>query len=143
MASAKGEKFLTLFIGKYVISKKELKYINAGHNPPILFEKKQKKISMLREGCVGMGMLDDIPKIDMGICIIEEPSKLLCYTDGLVELVDEDGIELGTENLEKHLSNHRPIKSNIQEIIEGQGILTGNQAIFDDITMLGMDFTPR
>ena len=142
MASAKGEKFLTLFIGKYIISKKELRYINAGHNPPILFEKKLKKISMLREGCVGMGMLDDIPKIDMGTCIIEEPSKLLCYTDGLVELVDEDGIELGTENLERHLSNHRPIKNNIQEIIEGQGILTGNQAIFDDITMLGMDFNP-
>jgi len=142
MASAKGEKFLTLFIGKYTISKKELIYINAGHNPPILYEKEKKKLTMLREGCVGMGMLDDIPQIEMGKCIIEKPSKLLCYTDGLVELVDDEGVEFGTETLEKYLSNHRPIKTNIQEIIEGQGILTGNTAIFDDITILGIEFKP-
>ncbi len=143
MASAKGEKFLTLFIGKYIVSKKELQYINAGHNPPILYEKKKKKLSMLREGCVGMGMLDDIPTIEKGLCTIREPTKLLCYTDGLVELVDEEGVEFGTETLEKHLSNHRSIQANIQEIIEGQGILSGNQAIFDDITILGIDFTPN
>ncbi len=143
MASAKGEKFLTLFIGKYSVSTKKLRYINAGHNPPILYEKIKKKISMLRKGCVGMGMLDEIPKIEMGICTIEEPSKLLCYTDGLIELVDDEGIEFGTETLEKHLSNRRSIQNNIQEIIEGQGILTGNQAIFDDITILGIDFIPE
>ncbi|MFC2116680.1 PP2C family protein-serine/threonine phosphatase [Bacteroidota bacterium] len=143
MASAKGEKFLTLFIGKYEVSSKQLQYINAGHNPPILFEKKSKKLSMLREGCVGMGMLDDIPTIEKGIRTISEPSKLLCYTDGLVELVDDEGIEFGTGKIEKHISNHRTIQANIQEIIEGQGILTGNQSIFDDITMLGVDFKPE
>ncbi len=143
MASAKGEKFLTLFIGKYIISKGELSYVNAGHNPPILFEKKKKKLSMLKEGCVGMGMLDEIPKIEIGVRFVEEASKLLCYTDGLVELVDEEGVEFGTEKIEKHLANHRSIKQNIQEIIEGQGILTGNQAIFDDITILGIDINPE
>jgi len=142
MASAKGEKFLTLFIGKYIVNTRELKYINAGHNPPILYNKEKKELTMLREGCVGMGMLDDIPRVEMGICTIEEPSKLLCYTDGLVELLDEEGIEFGTETLEKHLSNHRSIQKNIKEIIEGQGILSGNQAIFDDITILGIDFIP-
>ena len=142
MASAKGEKFLTLFIGKYTISKKELRYINAGHNPPILYEKNKNKLSMLREGCVGMGMLDDIPKMEMGIHMMEEPSKLLCYTDGLVELVDETGVEIGTEKIEKHLSNNRTIQQNIQEIIEGQRILSGNKSIFDDITILGIDIQP-
>jgi sigma-B regulation protein RsbU (phosphoserine phosphatase) len=143
MASAKGEKFLTLFIGKYIISKNELRYINAGHNPPILYEKKKKKLKMLREGCVGMGMLDRIPKIEIGDYRIEEASKLLCYTDGLVELVDEKGVEFGTGNIEKHLSNPRSIQHNIQEIIRAQGILSGNQAIFDDITILGIDFKPK
>lgn len=142
MASAKGEKFLTLFIGKYIVSKKELQYINAGHNPPILFEKENKKLSMLREGCVGMGMLDEIPTIEKGVITISEASKLLCYTDGLVELIDDEGVEFGTEKLEKHISNRRSIQINIQEIIEGQGILTGNQSIFDDITILGIDFIP-
>jgi sigma-B regulation protein RsbU (phosphoserine phosphatase) len=143
MASAKGEKFLTLFIGKYTVSSKELRYINAGHNQPILYEKEKKKISMLGEGCVGMGMLDEIPKIEMGKITIAEQSKLLCYTDGLIELVDEEGVEFGTEKVEWHLANRRSIQNNIQEIIEGHGILTGNQAIFDDITILGIDFFPK
>lgn len=143
MASAKGEKFLTLFIGKYNTRANELSYINAGHNPPILYEKKKDKISMLRKGCVGMGMLDDIPKIEMGRYAIGEPSKLLCYTDGLVELVDETGVEFGTENIEKYLTNPRSIQEDIQAIIKGQRILSGNQAIFDDITMLGMDLRPN
>ncbi|MCK4746854.1 MAG: SpoIIE family protein phosphatase, partial [Bacteroidales bacterium] len=143
MASAKGEKFLTLFIGKYIVSKRELVYINAGHNPPILYKLKKKELSMLRAGCVGMGMLDDIPRIEQGVCTIEEPTKLLCDTDGLVELVEDEGVEFGTENLERHLSNQRTIQKNIQEIIKGQGILSGNQAIFDDITILGIDFNPK
>jgi sigma-B regulation protein RsbU (phosphoserine phosphatase) len=142
MASAKGEKFITLFIGKYIISKKEMHYINAGHNPPILFEKDKCRLIMLKSGCVGMGMLDDIPLIEEGILTIEEPTKMLCYTDGLVELVDESGVEFGTEFLEKQISNASSIHDNIHEIIEAQQILNGNASIFDDISILGIDFIP-
>jgi hypothetical protein len=52
-------------------------------------------------------------------------------------------VEFGTWNIEKHLSNPRSIQHNIQEIIRAQGILSGNQAIFDDITILGIDFKPN
>ena len=142
MASANGEKFITLFIGKYIINRKEMQFINAGHNPPILFEKEKGKMSMLKSGCVGMGMLDEIPVIEKGVLTIEESTKLFCYTDGLVELVDEVGVEFGTENLEKHLSNSDSIEDNIQKIIKDQKILSGNTAIFDDITILGLDFIP-
>ncbi|KPK84516.1 MAG: hypothetical protein AMS27_09700 [Bacteroides sp. SM23_62_1] len=143
MRSASGEKFITLFIAKYNYTDKNLEYINAGHNPPILFEKKKKKLSLLHSGCVGMGMLDNIPVIQKGCLLISEPTKMLCYTDGLVELLDESGVEMGTARLEKHLSNPRPIESNIEEIIVTQKILTGNKAIFDDISILGIEFTPN
>ena len=90
-----------------------------------------------------MGMLDEIPSIQIGCLILDEPTKMLCYTDGLVELVDESGVELGTARLEKHLSNPRPIEKNIEEIIVNQKILTGNAAIFDDISILGIEFIPN
>ncbi len=143
MRSANGEKFITLFIAKYNIPQKKLEYINAGHNPPLLFEKKKKKLNLLHSGCVGMGMLDEIPFIQKGEFILDEPTKMLCYTDGLVELIDESGVELGTARLEKHLSNIRKIEENIQEIIVAQKILTGSTAIFDDISILGIEFTPN
>jgi len=143
MRSASGEKFITLFIAKYNIPKKKLEYINAGHNPPLLFEKKKKKLSLLHSGCVGIGMLDNIPFIQKGVLTLNESTKMLCYTDGLVELIDEGSIELGTARLEKHLINSRKIEENIQEIIVAQNILTGNKAIFDDISILGIEFTPK
>jgi sigma-B regulation protein RsbU (phosphoserine phosphatase) len=143
MASAKGEKFITLFIGKYIVSRKELQYINAGHNPPLLYEENKKQLSMLTKGCVGMGMLDKIPTIEMGVVTMQEPTKMFCYTDGLVELLDESGIEFGTEKIEGHITNIHPIHENINDIIESHNILEGNTAIFDDISILGIEFTPN
>ncbi len=143
MASAKGEKFITLFIGKYIVSRQELQYINAGHNPPLLYEENKKQLSMLMKGCVGMGMLDKIPTIEMGVVTMQEPTKMFCYTDGLVELLDESGIEFGTEKIERHVTNIHPIHENINDIIESHNILEDNTAIFDDISILGIEFTPN
>jgi sigma-B regulation protein RsbU (phosphoserine phosphatase) len=142
ISSANGEKFITLFIARYNIDNQILEFINAGHNPPLLFEQKKNKLSLLGSGCVGIGMLDDIPFINKGTYRIKDNTKMLCYTDGLVELLDENGVEWGTKNLEKFLSNPDKLDHNIRDIIEDRKILTGNTAIFDDISMLGIEFLP-
>ena len=101
---------------------------------------------MLMKGCVGMGMLDKIPATEMGVVTMHEPTKMFCYTDGLVELLDESGvesgIEFGTEKIEGHITNIHPIHENINDIIESHNILAGSAAIFDDISILGIEFTP-
>ncbi len=140
MNSANGEKFITLFVGKYNYSTKELEYINAGHNHPIFYETVSKNLLFLKEGCVGMGMLEEIPVIRKGLLKIKETTKLLCYTDGLVELMDDKEVEFGTNVIEQHISNKLNIKESIDSIIDDQHILSGNKAIFDDITMLGAEF---
>jgi sigma-B regulation protein RsbU (phosphoserine phosphatase) len=35
--NTQGEKFITLFLAKYNQKTRKLSYINAGHNPPILY----------------------------------------------------------------------------------------------------------
>jgi sigma-B regulation protein RsbU (phosphoserine phosphatase) len=140
MKSANGEKFITLFVGKYNKSTKELEYINAGHNHPIFYETVSKNLTFLKDGCVGIGMLEEIPVVKKGRLIIKETSKLLCYTDGLVELMDDKEVEFGTSVLEQHIANTFTIKESIDSIIEDQHILSGNKAIFDDITILGVEF---
>jgi sigma-B regulation protein RsbU (phosphoserine phosphatase) len=64
MNSAKGEKFITLFIARYHFKTRELNYVNAGHNPPFLYEINSEKLSQLASGCVGMGMLDELPFVN-------------------------------------------------------------------------------
>ena len=140
MASAKGEKFITLFIARYSYKTRVLDYINAGHNQPIFYDMKNKELKFLSDGCVGMGMLDEVPSLKAGSLKIENKSKLFCYTDGLVELVDEDGVVFGTQEVEKSLSNNEDIDQNINTIIKNQNILEGSAAIFDDITILGIEF---
>ena len=140
MASAKGEKFITLFIAKYSYKTCMLDYINAGHNQPIFYDMKTKELKFLTEGCVGVGMLDEIPVLKSGFLKIENKSKLFCYTDGLVELVDEEGVEFDTHEIEKSISNKDEIDQNISTIIKSQKILEGNAAIFDDISIIGIEF---
>lgn len=140
MKSAKGEKFITLFIAKYNYIKKELNYVNAGHNPPLLYKSLSNEILHLKNGAIGMGMLDELPFVEVQTIKMDERSKLFCYTDGLVELLNETGIVFGTEKLEAELKNQDSIEENVHNIIKNQGILEGNASIFDDISILSAEF---
>jgi sigma-B regulation protein RsbU (phosphoserine phosphatase) len=140
MNSAKGEKFITLFIARYNYRTRKLSYVNAGHNPPFLYQPGSGKLIHLSSGCVGMGMLDELPFVNESNLVMDEPAKLFCYTDGLVEVIQDSGVEFGTENLEKELSNPLSLEENINAIIDHQKILEGSAAIFDDISILGAEF---
>ena len=134
-----GEKFITLFVGKFNFKTKELEYINAGHNHPLMYQKTEKTLNYLSKGCVGIGMLDEIPLIKKGSITIDRPTKILCYTDGLTDLIDGKKISFGTKEIEACLINSNSIEENIDEIIKKQKILEGSTAIFDDISILGIE----
>ncbi len=140
MQSAKGEKFITLFIAKYNCNSKELEYINAGHNPPLIYDIENNKMDLLKSGCVGIGMLDSIPFINIEKRIVEKNTKMLLYTDGLVEVIEGEGVEFGTSYIEEEISNKESIDRNIEDIILHQKIETENTTVFDDISILGIQF---
>jgi sigma-B regulation protein RsbU (phosphoserine phosphatase) len=140
LSSANGEKFITLFIGKYYGKTKVLEYINAAHNPPVFYEPGKKKITKFNSGSVGLGMLDEMPSVDVFSEKITETSKLICYTDGLSELPDDDGNESGTKAMEECIRNTKRVDVNIQELISSQKIVEGNSRIFDDVSILGIQF---
>lgn len=104
MATAKGEKFITFFIAKYNFSTRTLTYINAAHNPPILATKDS--TSLLKTGCVGLGMFPKIENIEEGVITIAPDTTIVCYTDGLVELEDEKGEDFGIEGLKDVIENN-------------------------------------
>ncbi len=138
--STKGERFITMFIGKYNSRTRRLKYINAGHNPPLLYNMTDNQLKYLNSNCVGIGMLDEIPVINEEKIKIDSKSKLLFYTDGLVETLDDKNIEMGTRALEKFILNQQSVENNINEMVENYGILEGNKSIFDDISIMGFEF---
>jgi len=143
MESAKGEKFITLFIAKYNMQTRVLNYINAGHNPPLLYnDKNAEKITLLTTGCTGLGMLDELPKVDEGIMNIEPNSTLLCYTDGAVELENDDGVEFGIQSLEEILVSQKftTMESLNAQIMERLTQFKGKQPYVDDIALFCCKF---
>ena len=138
--SVKGEKFITLFIARYDYDTRELRYINAGHNPPIIYNKETKEHIYLETGCIGMGMMDSIYNIEEGSFNVTHNSKLLCYTDGLVEIKINDEVSSTEILVEECIKTSDPIDRSIELMIEKMDIDKLNKTIFDDITMLGIDF---
>lgn len=139
--SAKGEKFITLFIGKFNSQKRELNYINAGHNPPLLYA--DNTITLLEEGTTGLGMFDELPFIRQGKIKVPPDSTLLCYTDGVIDVENSKGIPFGLENLKDFLLRNIPLPSmeNFHQMLLKQLILyKQNKPFVDDITLLSCRF---
>lgn len=138
--NAQGEKFITFFVGKYNYESKTLNYVNAGHNPPYLYDNVEKKLTSLKEGCPGVGMLDEIPFINEGKVIIKNSSKLISFTDGLAELENENNEEIGLSTIEKCIKETRNISESLRVLETTLNLNKSNNSIFDDIAILAIDF---
>lgn len=138
LLNAEGEKFITFFVARYDHETGVFEYINAAHNAPVLYNTVTGEIRHIGASCVGLGMLDEIPRITRSDFMIKEYSKLVCYTDGLSELKDSNGVDIGTTEIISHISNTGPVESNIISMIKDLGI-PGNPSTFDDISVLAAD----
>ncbi len=103
IANAAGDKFITFFVARYDQQDGILEYLNAGHNPPVMFDTVTGQVTHLHSLCVGIGMLDEIPAVREEIITISNYSKLVCYTDGLSDLKGEDGKEIQTKEIIKDI----------------------------------------
>ena len=141
--SAQGEKFITIFIARYDYDTHHLEYTNAGHTPTIVYRTDSKNIKLLESACLALGMLERLPFINVKKLTIMEHSLMLTYTDGLVELLSDTelgGVKSAFNVLLNAIQQAPDINGVIQEVIEAQNLTGDNREIFDDITLLGVDF---
>jgi sigma-B regulation protein RsbU (phosphoserine phosphatase) len=139
VVNAAGEKFITFFVARYDHKTGNLEYINAAHNPPVLYNTVTGEVLHLKPSCVGIGMLDEIPQVEMTEILIRDYSKIICYTDGLSELKDTDGKDIGTRVIIRYISNSDPVENNIREMIKELGLPHNNPSVFDDVSMIAAD----
>jgi phosphoserine phosphatase RsbU/P len=139
VTNAAGEKFITFFIARYDNQSKVLEYINAAHNPPVLYNTTTGEVDHIGASCVGIGMLDEIPSVHKTDIMINGYMKLVCYTDGLSELKGDDGKDIGTGEIIKHISNKDPVEDNIRKMIMYLGIPDTNPWLFDDVSIIAAD----
>jgi sigma-B regulation protein RsbU (phosphoserine phosphatase) len=136
----KGEKFITLFIAKYNYSTRILTYVNAGHNPSILYNKGE--VQMLDQGCTILGMFDALPYINFGEMELSPGSIIINYTDGLSEASNNEGKLFETEGLVNFLVGNADLNLTDfnKKLIDHVIAYKQDTEFDDDITLLSLRF---
>jgi len=139
--NAKGEKYITVFAAVYHRKKRELQYVNCGHNPPLIMLA-DGKTQQLELGSVGLGMFREIPSLETGVVQLDRDSTLVCFTDGLVEQENEEGIPYGMQRMEEILRERRgmPVKDVQTALIDSVKDFKGEEPSFDDTALMVVRF---
>ncbi|MBL7835001.1 MAG: PP2C family protein-serine/threonine phosphatase [Cyclobacteriaceae bacterium] len=139
LENTKGEKFITFFAAIYDIRLKTMVYVNSGHNPPLLWTKKD-GIRLLEEGSTVLGAMHPLPFLNEGFVTGLDEFLLFCYTDGLTETIDADGHEYGVNRVIDYFSQPetyvKDLKTIHQDIIVSLDQFKGRMGYHDDITIL-------
>jgi sigma-B regulation protein RsbU (phosphoserine phosphatase) len=140
-SSAKGEKFITFFIARYNVRTRELTYVNAGHNPPLLIH--EKVVYMLNEGSTALGMFEELPFVNVGKTYVPGNAFLHCYTDGVTEVENESGEDYGLFRLREFFTariQEPDIRKQQQQLVDVLTSFKGKGSYTDDITLLSCWF---
>ena len=95
--SQSGLRFTTAFIAEYSPATRTLEFINAGHNQPIL-RRKSGVVERLDAGGLPLGIKADAA-YQTGNAALRAGDWLVVFTDGVVEAINEPGVEYGEERL--------------------------------------------
>jgi sigma-B regulation protein RsbU (phosphoserine phosphatase) len=97
-------KFITLFYALLDARKKTLRYVNAGHNSPILVHRNGTH-TRLTEGGGVLGVRPEW-RYEEGEIALRSGDLLLCFTDGISEAWDPNGEEFGEQRLIEMMLNN-------------------------------------
>lgn len=136
----KGERYVTMFLGVFDLNTRELRFVNAGHNPIILHQNNE--IVDLKKGCTILGAFDQLPMIEAGKIILEKNAFVLCYTDGLNELENELEEMFGNERLNTFVFQNHDINSQdfVKKLTEELIKFKGDNDYNDDVSVLACKF---
>ncbi|MDR9367021.1 MAG: SpoIIE family protein phosphatase [Balneolaceae bacterium] len=131
------DKFITFFWGKYLSTHKILRYVNAGHNPPLLLRKNSDRFDELSEGGLLLGAMESMAPYEQADVQLNPNDLLISYTDGVNEAMNNDEEEFGTTRLKKCILKNRDKSSEeILDAIVQEVLAFSNQKLFDDLTLL-------
>ncbi|WP_442796147.1 PP2C family protein-serine/threonine phosphatase [Pelobium manganitolerans] len=136
--NTKGDRFITLFVGVYNEATRKIRYINAGHNCPIVVH--QNEVLNLKKGTTMIGVFDELPFINEGELELEPGAIVFNYTDGIVEYDGEEEQSITEEELADFLLENRnkDLKQLHQSLIDKLDILRNYSEATDDITILSL-----
>ena len=97
--SALSDRYATLFYGVFDGSTRTLRYVNAGHNPPMVL-RRDGSVDWLETGGAPVGIFSDWT-YEEGSVQLDSGDLLVAYTDGVTEAMNPAGDQWGVDGLRK------------------------------------------
>lgn len=132
----KSDKFITFFVAEINLKKMNLKYINAGHYPPVL---QQNGITRrLDKGSTVIGAFERLPTIEEEVIPLSKGASILCFTDGLTDLQNEKKEYFDDTVVEELLQNGENLsaKEINTQLLNKIDSFKGKQSYPDDIAVI-------
>jgi sigma-B regulation protein RsbU (phosphoserine phosphatase) len=133
----KSERIVTFFILRFDPLSRSIKYVNAGHNPPIYINGAHQEF--LKQGCTILGAVEHLDVIDVGTIKVDGGEALiLMYTDGLTDLRDNNGAYFDEKKLKEFTIKNQSIsaKEFNRELLEAMETFKGQRTYPDDIAVV-------
>jgi len=134
---SKTSMFVTLFYGILNTRKNTFSYVNAGHNPPLLFRAGSREADLLEGRGIALGILDEI-ELELVELKLSPGDAVVFYTDGVTEATNEDDEEYGVERLKALIPGLLKLRASdmINAIVKDVTAFAGSRPQFDDITLV-------
>ena len=130
--------FITAVIGKINIEKQEVEYINHGHEPIMIFDRKY-NFEYIKSSLPPLGIMkfDEDSFFKTSVKNIKDKT-LLIYTDGVTEGYLKNNEELGVQGFENLIKDNKFDNSKhiIDKVCE---VLNNRSKLRDDITCIGIN----
>jgi phosphoserine phosphatase RsbU/P len=132
----KSDKYITFFVAEIDLKNKTLKYVNAGHYPPIL--KMNGTLLRLDKGCSFIGAFEKLELIKEEMIKLEPDAMIVSFTDGLPDLRNKDEEYFGDSSLEMFLEDNFTLTPEAfnQKLLAEIDEFRGDNEIADDIAVL-------
>ncbi|MDR3291012.1 MAG: serine/threonine-protein phosphatase [Methanobrevibacter sp.] len=132
--------FASVFLGILTISTGQFRYVNAGHEPPVLCKKNSKCELLKIDSGIVLGLKKGF-KYPIYETYLNEGDRFYLYTDGITELRNIDGEEYSLERLMDFLDKNNSL--NIEDLslkFKEVNDNFGNHVDFDDKTFLVLEY---
>jgi len=129
--------FVTVFYALLDPATGELAYVNAGHNPPVLWRAQQENLIELSRSGMAVGLFGGVD-FEQRVVHVQPGDLILLYTDGVSEAMDAEQREFGMERVRRVLLDHRHATAqDVAAALErGLHSFTTAAAPSDDITFV-------
>jgi sigma-B regulation protein RsbU (phosphoserine phosphatase) len=138
-------RYATFFYGQYDPTTREFEYVNAGHNPPLLFRqcRDQWTVTRLDVGGVVVGLLESFPYQQASIAMAKG-DILVAYTDGISEAMNAQDEEWGEDRLAQTIEkcDGLPAEGLLQRVFAAADAFVNGHQQHDDMTMVVLKVQP-